>query len=87
MSKREDKSLSSLIGNRKINPNEIDKVATTIHQKEKPQLVKEKTISVSVATPKSLYLECKSRAIEEDIPSLKDFYLHCVREYLKAKSK
>lgn len=84
--KIEKKSLASLIGQREINPTEVEKAATAIHQPTKaPE--KEKKIRVSVDTPKSLYLKSKGAALEEGIPHLKDFYLHCVTEYLKSKGK
>lgn len=99
--KRQQKSLSSLIGKREINAEEIEKAAETVHQKEtgttaakpkrKPatkQKAPEKLIRVSVDTPHSLYLKCKMATLEEEgIGSLKDFYLHCVRDYLERNGK
>lgn len=83
--KIEKKSLASLIGQREINPKEVEKAATAIHKPKAPE--KEKKIRVSVDTPKSLYLKSKGAALEEGIPHLKDFYLHCVKEYLNSKGK
>ena len=97
--KREQKSLASLIGKRNIDTNEIEQAATVVHEKQSAAAkkaaipakalptLKEKSIKVSVATPQSLYLKAKGAALEEDIKSLKDFYLHCVSDYLKRKGK
>lgn len=96
MAKREKKSLASLIGNREINADEIEKAVTEVHEQKQPSKppkpkpapkAKEKKIRVSVDTPISLYMKSKEAALEEGISSLKDFMLHCVTEYLKAKGK
>ena len=93
MAKREKKSLSSLIGQREINPDEIEKAATELHNKPEvkkqttPKKEKEKVVRVSVDTPKSLYIKMKQLALEEDIKSLRHFYLHCARVYLESKGK
>lgn len=91
MAKREKKSLASLIGNREIEPTEIDQAASKVHQKAEKEttkpVAKEKKVRVSVDTPVSLYMKSKQAGLEEGISSLKDFYLHCVTEYLKGKGK
>ena len=93
MAKREQKSLSSLIGKREIDPSEIEKAAIELHNKPgvKKQVPikkeKEKLIRVSVDTPKGLYMKLKEAALEEDIKSLRHFYLHCARVYLESKGK
>ena len=93
MSKRKEKvSLAGLMGNREINPDEIENAATKVHT-EKPEVKKqtpvkkEKVTRVSVDTPVSLYLKMKETALEEGIKSLRHFYLHCATEYLKSKGK
>ncbi len=93
MAKREKKSLASMIGQREINPSEIEKAATELHNKPEVKKKapikkeKEKVIRVSVDTPKGLYLKLKETAFEEDIKSLRHFYLHCARVYLESKGK
>ena len=91
MKKPEKKSIASLIGNREIEPTEIDQAASKVHQKTNPKpskaTKKEKKVRVSVDTPVSLYMKSKQAGLEEGISSLKDFYLHCVTEYLKSKGK
>lgn len=83
MKKREQKSLSSLVEDKKIDDAAIEKATGKIHRAKNPE--KEKLIKVSVATPKSLYIKCKMTALDEEIPSLKDFYLHCIEEYFKRR--
>lgn len=93
MAKREKKSLASMLGQREIDPTEIEKAATKLHSKPevkkqppvKPK--KEQLIRVSVDTPKGLYMKMKEAAFEEDIKSLRHFYLHCARIYLDSKDK
>ena len=93
MAKREKKSLASMIGQREIDPTEIEKAAIELHNKPevkkqpttKPK--KEQLIRVSVDTPKGLYMKMKETAFEEDIKSLRHFYLHCAKVYLESKGK
>lgn len=94
MAKREKKSLASMIGQRDINPAEIEKAATELHNKPEIKEVipikkkeKEQLIRVSVDTPKGLYMKMKAAAFEEDIKSLRHFYLHCAKVYLENKGK
>jgi len=103
MAKVKKKSLASLIGNREIKPEEIDKATAKVHGEQKkkspkPKAVaspkpvakkkeKERKIRVSVDTPVSLYVKTKEAALEEGMSSLKDFMLHCVTTYLKEKGK